>query len=76
VGDQLHVGARQPDGHSAVSLRIVVTRAGITAAAWSNVRLEPGQAWEAPALSLTGGGPVRVVALRAGTVVASLSASG
>ena len=75
VGDQLHVGARQPDGHGAVSLRIIVTQAGVTAAAWSNVRLGPGQAWQAPALTLTGSGPVRVVALRAGTVVASLSAS-
>jgi hypothetical protein len=75
VGDQLHVGAQQPDGHGAVSLRIVVTQAGVTTAAWNNVRLGAGQAWEAPALALTGTGPVRVVALRAGTVVASLSAS-
>jgi hypothetical protein len=72
---QLHVGARQPAGHGTASLRIVVTEAGVTAAAWNNVRLTPGQAWEAPALTLTRGGPVRVVAVRAGTVVASLSAS-
>jgi len=75
VGGQLQVGAQQPAGHGAVSLRIVVTQAGVTAAAWSNVRLGPGQAWQAPALTLSGRGPVRVVALRAGTVVARLSAS-
>ena len=74
VGDQLHVGAQQPDGHGAVLLRIVVTQAGATAATWNNILLEPGQAWEAPALTLTGDAPVRVVALRAGTVVATLSA--
>jgi hypothetical protein len=75
AGDQLHVGARQPAGHGSASLRIVVTQAGITTAAWNNVRLAPGQAWEAPALTLTGSGPVQVTALRAGTVVASLSAA-
>jgi hypothetical protein len=76
VGGQLHVGAQQPDGHGAVSLRIVVTQAGVTAAAWNGVHLAPGQAWEAPALTLTGSGPVHVIALRAGSVVASLSAPG
>jgi hypothetical protein len=75
AGDQLHVGARQPAGHEAESLRIVVTEAGITRAAWNNVRLAPGQEWEAPALTITGSGPVRVVALHGRTVVASLSAS-
>jgi hypothetical protein len=73
VGDQLHVGAQQPDGRGAVSLRIVVTEAGVTAATWNNVHLAPGQAWQAPVLTLTGGAPVRVTALRAGSVVASLS---
>jgi hypothetical protein len=75
VGDRLQVGAQQPDGHGAISLRIVVTQSGVTAVSWNNVRLAPGQAWEAPALTLTGSGPVRVTALRAGTVVATLSAS-
>jgi hypothetical protein len=74
AGGELHVGARQPAGQGTASLRIVVTQGGITAAAWNNVRLTPGQAWEAPAVALTGSGPVRVTALRAGTVVASLSA--
>lgn len=72
-GDQLHVGVRQPPGHGAVSLRIVVTRDGATVAAWDDVRLAPGQTWEAPALTVTGNGPAQVVALDGGTVVASLS---
>jgi hypothetical protein len=75
AGGQLHVGAQQPAGHGAASLRIVVIQAGVTEASWSNIRLAPGQPWEAPALTLTGNGPVRVIALHAGTVVASLSAS-
>jgi hypothetical protein len=75
AGTQLHVGAQQPPGHGAASLRIVVTQAGVTAAAWNNIRLAPGQTWEAPALTLTGNGPVQVIAFRGGHVVASLSAS-
>lgn len=74
-GDQLRVGAQQPAGHGATSLRIVVTQAGVTAAAWNNVRLASGQTWEAPALTLTGSGSVQVTALHEGIVVASLSAS-
>jgi len=72
VGNQLHVGAQQPDGHGALSLRIVVTQAGVTAATWNNIHLEPGRSWDAPALTLPRGGQVQVVALHAGTVVASL----
>jgi hypothetical protein len=72
-GDQLQVGVQEPAGHPAVSLRIVVTQAEATATAW-NVRIAPGQTWEAPALTRTGNGPFRVVALHAGTVVASLPA--
>lgn len=72
-GNQLHVGVEQPPGHGAASLRIVVTEAGVTVATWSNIRLAAGQTWEAPALTVTGNGPTRVVALDGGTVVASLS---
>lgn len=75
AGGQLRVGVQQSAGHAVASLRIVVTQAGATAAAWSNVRLAPGQTWNAPALTLTGHGPVQVVALHAGSVVASLSPS-
>jgi hypothetical protein len=70
-GDQLNVGVEQPAGHGAVSLRIIVTEAGVTVATWNDIRLAPGQTWEAPALTVTG--PADVVALRGGTVVASLS---
>jgi hypothetical protein len=73
-GDQLQVGVQAPAGHPAVSLRIVVTQADAAATAWNNVRIAPGQTWEAPALTRTGNGPVPVVALHAGTAVASLSA--
>ncbi|MDQ2811092.1 MAG: hypothetical protein M3Z75_04230 [Actinomycetota bacterium] len=73
-GGQLQIGAQQPAGHGAAWLRIVVTQAGITTAAWNNVRLAPGQTWEAHPLALTGNGLVRVVALRGGVVVARLSA--
>jgi hypothetical protein len=72
-GDQLHVGVEQPVGQGATSLRIVVTEAGATVATWNNVRLAPGQTWEAPALTVTENGPAKVVALHGGTVVASLS---
>lgn len=72
-GDQLHVGVEQPAGHGAASLRIVVTQAGVTVATWDDIRLAPGQTWEAPALTITGNGPAQVVALHGGTVVASLS---
>ena len=63
----------QPAGHGATSLRIVVTQAGVTVATWNDIRLAPGQTWEAPALTVTGKGPVQVVALHGGTVMASLS---
>ena len=72
-GGRLHVGAQQPAGRGSTSLRIVVTQAGVTAAVWNNIRLAPGQTWEAPALTLTGNGQVRVTALAGGAVVASLS---
>lgn len=72
-GGQLHVGVTQPAGHGAASLRIVVTQAGLTVATWNDIHLAPGQSWEAPALTVTGPGPARVVVLRGGTVVASLS---
>lgn len=74
-GDRLQVGAQQPAGDGTASLRIVVTQAGITAAAWNDIRLAPGRTWEAPALTLTGNGPVQVKVLHAGAVVASLSVS-
>jgi hypothetical protein len=74
-GDQLQIGLQAPAGQPGVSLRIVVTQAEAVAAEWNNVRIAPGQTWEAPALTLTGNGPVQVVALHAGAVVASLSAS-
>jgi hypothetical protein len=72
-GGQLHVGVEQPAGRAALSLRIVVTEAGVTVATWNDIRLNPGQTWEAPAFTVTGNGPARVVALHGGTVVASLS---
>jgi hypothetical protein len=72
-GDQLHVGVRQPAGHGAATLRIVVTQAGSTVATWNDIRLAPGQTWEAPALAVTTNGPARVFAIDGGTVVASLS---
>lgn len=72
-GGRLHVGVRQPAGHGTASLRIVVTRAGVTVAAWDGIRLAPGQTWEAPAITITGDGPATVTALHGKTVVASLS---
>jgi hypothetical protein len=72
-GDQLHVGVEQPAGHGFTTLRIVVSQAGVTIATWNNIRLAPGQTWEAPALTVTGNGPAQVVALDGGTIVASLS---
>lgn len=73
-GDQLHVGVQQPAGHGTTTLRIVVSQAGVTIATWTNIRLAPGQTWEAPALlTVTGNGPTQVVALHDGTIVASLS---
>ena len=72
-GGQLHVGVEQPAGHGTTSLRIVVSQAGVTVATWSDIRLVAGQTWEAPALTVTGKGPAKVVALHGGTVVASLS---
>jgi predicted PurR-regulated permease PerM len=75
AGDRLQVGMRQPPGRREASLRVVVSQEGTTARAWNNVRLAPGQTWEAPPLTLTGTGSVRVVVLSAGTVVASVSAA-
>jgi hypothetical protein len=72
-GDQLHVGAEQPLGHSATSLQIVVSYAGTATATWSNVNLSPGHAWRAPSLALPRSGPIRVVARHGQDVVATLS---
>ena len=72
-GDQLRVGVQQPAGHGPALLRIVVTQAGVTVATWNNIRLAPGQTWEAPALTVTGNGAAQVVVLSGRTVVASLS---
>lgn len=73
-GDRLQVGVQEPAGHGAVTLRIVVTQAKDAPTVWNNVRISPGQTWNAPVLTLAGSGPVQVVALDAGTVVATLSA--
>lgn len=70
---RLHVGIEQPAGQGATTLRIVVTRAGAIIATWTGIHLAPGQTWQAPALTVTGSGPVQVVALHGGTTVASLS---
>jgi uncharacterized membrane protein (UPF0136 family) len=75
AGGRLQVGVQAPAGHGAVSLRIVVTQAGTAARAWPNVRIAPGQTWEAPPFAPRGRGPVQVVALDAGTAVATVSAS-
>jgi hypothetical protein len=72
-GNQLHVGVEQPAGQGATSLQIVVTEAGVAVAKWNIVRLAAGQSWEAPALTVTGTGPAKVVVMHGGTVVASLS---
>jgi hypothetical protein len=72
-GGRLHVGAEQPLGHGATSLRIVVGYPGANAATWNNVDLSPGQVWKAPLLALPRNGPIRVVALRGQDVVAALS---
>lgn len=72
-GGQLHIGVTQPAGHGAASLRIVVTQAGATIATWNDVRLAPGQTWDAPPLTVAATGPAKVVALDGQTVVASLS---
>jgi len=73
TGDRLDVGVWQPAGHGPTSLRIVVTQAGITIAAWKDIWLAPGQTWEARPIALTGDGPTQVVVFRGGSVVASLS---
>lgn len=70
---RLHVGIQQSPGHGAASLRIVVTRAGVTVATWNDIRLGPGQTWQAPALAVTGDAPADIVALHGATVIASLS---
>jgi hypothetical protein len=72
VGDQLDVGLQQPAGYGSTSLRIVVTQAGITIAAWKDIRVAPGQTWKARPIALTGSGPAQVVAFRGGIVVARL----
>lgn len=74
AGGLLHVGAQEPAGHGAVSVRIVVTRAGVAVASWNNVRLAPGQTWQVTTPSVDGNRPVQVTALRGGIIVASLSA--
>jgi hypothetical protein len=69
-GDQLHVGAEQAPGHSAISLQIVVSYAGTVAATWGNVNLFPGHAWKAPSLALPrSGAPIRVVARQGKDIV-------
>jgi hypothetical protein len=72
-GDQLQVGVAQPAGRDAASLRIVVTQNGVILATWNDVRLAPGQTWNAPPLTVAGNGPAQVVVLHGRTVVASLS---
>ena len=71
-GGQLHVGVEQAAGQGTASLRIVVTQAGVTVATWNDIRLAPGQTWDAPALTVTRNGPAQVLALHGRTVVASL----
>ena len=73
AGNQLHVGVQQPAGQGATSLQIVVTEAGVAVAKWNVTRLAAGQTWEAPALTVTGTRPAKVVVMHDGTVVASLS---
>jgi hypothetical protein len=73
TGNRLDVGVWQPADHGWASLRIVVTQAGTTIAAWRDIRLAPGQTWEARPITLTGDGPTQVVVFRGGSVVASLS---
>jgi hypothetical protein len=73
AGDRLDVGVWEPAGYGSTSLRIVVTQAGVTIAAWKNIHLAPGQTWEAPPIALRNDGPTQVVAFRGGSVVASLS---
>ena len=72
-GNQLHVGVQQPAGQGATSLQIVVTEAGVAVAKWNVARLAAGQTWEAPALTVTGTRPAKVVVMHDGIVVASLS---
>jgi len=74
AGGRLHIGAQEPPGHPAVSLRIIITRAGTTIATWNSIRLAPGQTWQATTPSADGNRPVQVTALRGGIIVASLSA--
>jgi hypothetical protein len=73
VGNRLDVGVWQPAGDGSTSLRIVVAQAGVTIAVWQNVRMTPGQTWEAPPIALSGDGPTQVTAFRGGSVVARLS---
>lgn len=73
AGNRLDVGVWQPTGDGSTSLRIVVTQAGTTIAVWRDIRMVPGQTWEAPPIALRGDGPTQVVAFRGGSVVASLS---
>lgn len=71
AGGRLHVGVEQRSGHGTASLRIVVTQDGATVATWNDIRLSPGQTWEAPALTVPGA--AQIIALHGTTVVASLS---
>jgi hypothetical protein len=73
VGHQLEVGLQQPSGHGPTSLRIVVSQAGVTIATWQDIRVAPGQTWEAQPVALKGNGPTQVVAFQGGSVVARLS---
>jgi hypothetical protein len=73
LGDELHVGAEQPLGHTATSLQIVVSYAGTTATTWNNVNLSPGQTWKAPLLALPRSGSIRIVARDGQNLVATLS---
>jgi hypothetical protein len=73
TGNRLDVGVWQPADHGWTSLRIVVTQAGTTIATWRDIRLAPGQTWEARPIALTGDGPTQVAVFRGGSVVASLS---
>jgi hypothetical protein len=73
AGDRIDVGVRQPAGQRPTSLRIVVTQAGVTLAVWKDVRVGPGQTWEATPIALRGDRPTKVIAFHGESVVASLS---
>jgi hypothetical protein len=73
AGDRIDVGVRQPAGQRPTSLRIVVTQAGVTLAVWTDVRVGPGQTWEATPIALRGDRSIKVIAFHGESVVASLS---